>query len=159
VFLAVLALGTPAQAGAWEEFERRCLVPMENVEEPDVEGLKLTLKTDPKVDPSLTLTFAHFDEDALAEDDFFMFLIRDARGATSECQIIIKSPDIDKLTSRIELWRRAVGVSYRLLSSTDELVEVWHSTHWREPVLSVAFGQTIQIDGFALIARETDLES
>ena len=45
-FLAyvLMMVAGAAHAGAWEEFERRCLVPMENVQEPVTEGLVIEHK-------------------------------------------------------------------------------------------------------------------
>jgi hypothetical protein len=154
---AVLASGG-AQAGAWEEFERRCLVPMAEFSEPDLTSLTVTKKIDPKVDPDIEITFGHYPADDPMRLDAFYMLINFDQGSVDECYLIFRSGYDEQLT---ETARAGLSENQRpfVRRTNEDQLEIWDSDLWREPVLSVAFGKVPSVGSYALLARETDLES
>ncbi len=151
--VAVFA-GSAAQAGAWEEFEARCLVPMENVEASDVSGLMSRGKT------SETVPFGRYYSDA--DWDFIVL----TSGDGSWCGVILGDPserNLANIAPLAEAWIQT-GISserYFELSTSDHRRH-FQSTEWREPRIEVSV--RVNMNGIengeaVLIAKETDLES
>ena len=153
-FLALLFAGSSVHAGAWEEFEARCLVPMENVEASDVSGLMSRGKT------SATAPFGRYYSDA--DWDFIVL----TNGEGSWCGVILGDPserNLANVAPLAEAWIQT-GISserYFELSTSDHRRH-FQSTEWREPRIEVSV--RVNMNGIengeaVLIAKETDLES
>ncbi|MEM9581483.1 MAG: hypothetical protein AAGA08_00050 [Pseudomonadota bacterium] len=154
--LALAATG--AQAGAWEEFERRCLMPMMDFSAPDLTGLIVTTRSNAKVDPDLEVTFGHYQEGDPRGLDGFIMLISQNPDRVDECFLVVRSGDVDQLgeSARVSL----IGSDFPYVRQADEDgLKIWYSDIWREPVLSVAFGDLSELGGYVFLARETDLDS
>lgn len=135
-----------AQAGAWEEFERRCLVPMENVQTPVTEGL-VTL-------PSKG------DDEVWVSSEGWKVSYRSS-GERDACEMSgLKWSDEESET--LLDWVRTAVPSKRYKAFAPAYPGapmLFQSTDWREPRIEIAFHRT-EIDGdVKLIVEETDLES
>ena len=150
---------TGAYAGAWEEFETRCLVPMENVVAPIAEGFSV----------GTTKALDGFMEGR--ERDARTFVSPDGRTAMvvidpSEteflaCGIVADgdaASDADWATS--EDWLAAQISDGRFVKAGQSLLgPYFHSTEWREPRLRYSSLRARKPDAVFYFISETDLES
>ncbi|RLJ51828.1 hypothetical protein BCF46_2053 [Litoreibacter meonggei] len=146
VFLAA----SGAQAGAWEEFETRCLVPMENVAlvQPD------DLRHDKK-----------FKNDG---DTYSTYRIGDVKLAISDgranqpkwCRVTLRGEQARELMDAGFEWsaRAQADERYNLIGEP-VLGFVVRSTQWREPKIDVSLSMQMKGGQFTLRVEETDLES
>lgn len=150
-----------AHAGAWEEFERRCLVPMENVEEPLVSDLEMLRESTIRGGKSIRLFFSK---------DFVMSQWVDEKGTSVGCTVgnVPGAPaeQIYLFSDAFDAWKRA-KVSSGEYANPEFGVErdglkynvVLHSNMTREPVLRVGLFGGGQDEILSAIVMETDLES
>lgn len=161
--LFVVLLGFSAStgsvlAGAWEEFEHRCVMPMETLAAPSLDGLTLSFgdKTD-----SLDLEF--FKSEALTPADFVM-INRDLENDQLTCGIVINGSETvpDDLILALVAWSERMKEEGRYaVPDADESDPRSYlhlrSTTWIEPKIE------LELYGFEtaffLVMRETDLES
>ena len=145
VFLAA----SGAQAGAWEEFETRCLVPMENVEAPISSNLEFVPPPNPD-SPSdvfvLTAEVYFYVSGVLGDQSVGCGMGADAGEST------------DKILVRGLKHMNALVDAKRYTPMNGENYDFgFQSTEWREPRLNVFFNT--RNDTFAVSVEETDLES
>lgn len=150
VISAILIACGAAQADAWEEFDARCLVPMENV--------ALAQPIDLRHDKS-------FKND---NDNFSSYQIDGARLAISNgnmglpqwCWMSVKGDDAPGFQDAAFEWRGRAQASGRYtLIDKPVLGFVLRSTDWREPKIDVFLTMQMKGSQFILRVTETDLES
>ncbi|MEM7472781.1 MAG: hypothetical protein AAF340_15635 [Pseudomonadota bacterium] len=155
----LLAMTGAAHASAWEEFQRRCLVPMADFSVPDLSGLIVTTKTDGKNYPYyMEVTFGYYQEGDPKGLDAFLIVITHDFDRIDQCQLIVRSGNVDQLVVNARAGLQGVDLPFVQIGEHNGL-EHWHSDDWREPILSVGFGTSPKMGGFMLLALETDLES
>ncbi len=148
--LVVVFLGTgAAQAGPdiWQNFEARCIAPIENVESADVSGLVA------EADETSDLEVFH-------DPAGFFTLLRDKIGIqkTSLCRIT-NFYDSDA-GGAFEAWASAViGDGQYVLKKNNSPAILIQSTIWREPRIEIE-ADFLGLSGSRYFeVRETDLES
>jgi len=159
VHTVVLALGLmsgSAHAGAWEEFERRCLAPMENVQPLSLDGL------DEIPNGALGRATRAFGED---QDTWGRVILTDDSKEPIACMFIpgrAANRDFEKAWTK---WRdTALSSGQYLLIETDDFLfpEALESTY-REPRLHVKANLVGPDAGpsiyTTILVEETDLES
>jgi hypothetical protein len=149
--LALSLVPLPAVAWEWDVFERRCLVPMEEITPFDLDGLTDTGRTDTRLDGAVI--FANPD------DLFSIAALIDPTGR-EVCGLIPGRYGMSgKSEAAMTSWtNRAIrsGRYERLETSAHELR--LRSVAWREPRMDVSIH--IAPKGWAVfVAEETDLES
>lgn len=140
--VAATMIGATAQAGAWDEFEARCLVPFENHFPVIVDGLKPKASKD--AEPSFWInrnsgTVAHLTIELAPSD------------GELACRL---QSDVTADADAFEIWVTEAVSTFRYVQTASGS---WASNEWIEPQLAVS----VQWDGDAVILRvlETDLES
>ena len=150
--LIAFAFGTQmARADAWEAFQTRCIAPMENFDDPVIDGLEpaeATGLTAERIDAA-----GAFEGQGYLPQDKSFFLVVEGDGG---CIVTHNYAD-DRVWAQAEAWRDA-ELALERYEATDYAGE-YHSTPWREPVFSVTlfFDPKLQIAVFT--ARHTDLET
>lgn len=150
VILCLMLGATPVQAGAWEEFEARCLVPMENIEL--AQPTDLTADKNFKNDGDTYSTYAF---------EAFTLAISDGRAAQSQwCYVTIAASAGTELIARAQTWRgtHAGSDRYQVIEDTGSGFHM-QSLEWREPRIDVTLSRGGDDDLVTLRVEETDLES
>lgn len=120
--LLALALAGSAEAGAWEEFEARCLVPMENVVQANTDGLALG---------------DTFDDGRFWENRREGWsLAFGEREGLSTCTLFVSDAHSDALATGFATWVADVTALERYTAQGEASVQ---STTWREPRIEVHF--------------------
>jgi len=145
---AALLLASGAQAGAWEEFEARCLVPMENLSPSRVEGLD-----------AVSLPGLAQGETAFAglQGGAILILERAPEDGFGACRVFqAEGPAVAKF----EAWANRQLASMRYVTDPEAAVEneiALLSNLWIEPVIGVQMRRAK--GGVEMRALETELES
>ncbi|MEM9581482.1 MAG: hypothetical protein AAGA08_00045 [Pseudomonadota bacterium] len=113
---------TGGQAGVWEEFERRCLVPLETVSPPITEGLAVGAKIDG----------GRFWENRRGG---WSLAVGERDGLTN-CTLFVADAHADALASGYRAWADVAQTSGRYAQEGPSAVQ---STEWREPRIEVHF--------------------
>lgn len=157
----VLALGATAfgaKAGAWQDFEMRCLTPMEDFAVPVTGDLT-------EIEDSLGdgVHVSGFDTE-------FGLLSIERSSADAEalsCSIMqrddVSLPEADGFVGDFTHWAGQVLEAGRYVGQGDPVDDnaaiVLRSSEWREPVLEVLLSKTTTGNAWKAIVRETDLEA
>lgn len=137
---AATMFGATAQAGAWVEFEARCLMPFEKQASADVDGLVLGLQD------GTVAAFRGFDE------PFISMSTGDIAG-TRFCAVIGRENSPDKA----EGWVEASLKSGRYVPMVIDNDDWFASNEWIEPRIAVRIYRSNEITQYYVI--ETELES
>lgn len=157
----VILAANGAHAEAWEEFEARCLVPMENFNAPISDNLGADGLT--KFPEKLVSRFS-------AKSGTLSIDTESISGDLLECSFAQHSDtslrDSDGFVGDFTNWVGQALKSGRYVGQRSETVEptknnliILQSNEWREPVLEVLLFQEGQTAVWIASARETDLES
>jgi len=147
---AVFLMAGVAQAGAWEEFETRCLGPMENV--------ALAHPADHKQHKSFkndggTYTTYRIDGATLAVSDGRM-------DQAQWCLVQVRGAEAPVFMDAGLAWSALAQKSGRYEKIEDRVMGfVLRSTEWREPKIDVSMTMAMKGGQFTLRVLETDLES
>jgi hypothetical protein len=152
--VAVLAAGG-AQAGAWEEFEQRCLVPMENV--------ALGQPTDLRPHRQFKNDGDTYTDYAF-EDGNHILSVSDGRAGRAQwCSVGIADETTEpsaEIANKFLAWSSRADVSQRYAEVASKPgALVLRSLEWREPRMDVTMLLLPSGPGIFLSAEETDLES
>lgn len=138
VILALMQIPLPARAGAWEEFQARCLTPYEAMFPPILDGLE-RIEADVDTPTYLLPGGAKLVINLVPDEGFSSCYLSDPSGRSE----------------------RAFDQWIKEAVSTQSYVEMggnlWHSYQWIEPVLAVS--KRREGDTVILQVLETDLES
>ncbi|PTX57634.1 hypothetical protein C8N43_2305 [Litoreibacter ponti] len=150
-----------AQAGAWDEFEARCLVPMENFEAPRTDGFEVSRSygtSELFLNDLLRLSVSRDNGHITGCDGVGVETTFNANGPLSNTRHKIIDNAIAHFDAQQALDR------YRLIEVSQEPYQdilferrVLHSHLWREPVLEVVL-EVWPTHG-SISVKETDLES
>jgi hypothetical protein len=150
-----------AQAGAWEEFETRCLTPMENVELFDLEGLSVRQDLmeiefgSPPDTQGFEIFIYTYGQDEFQDDDFMLMVSQ----KTGYCMLGSAASNEKADLVAASTWANASLKAGRYVDQGPLLENFVYleSNLWREPRLWV----TLQVDGSGVqfIVQETNLES
>ncbi|WP_146188176.1 hypothetical protein [Ascidiaceihabitans donghaensis] len=132
--------GATAQAGAWGEFEARCLMPFEKQASADVDGLVLGLQDG---------TVAAFD----GFDEPFISMSTGEIAGTRFCAVIGRENSPDEAGA----WVEASLKSGRYVPMTMDNDDWFASNEWIEPRIAVRIHRSNEITQYYVL--ETDLES
>jgi hypothetical protein len=152
VISAMLFATSAAHAGAWEEFERRCLVPMEDVREPITEGF-VENKYVPK-----SLCQSHVT--CFGEPNGLLVMVLSQK--PNRCSIASLSLHKDSNFENADIWASTQIEAGRYEQDTELQNQSGRSfsiisDRWREPRMKIfGNGTTLSI---VVTAEETDLES
>ena len=155
MILAVVFGASAGQAGAWEEFERRCLVPMEAVTDPITEGLSPLVADQNGTQVAYGWT---------PNDGAYVFLANTSDDwQRTMCALTkIQMDRFEDLEAKVGAWvetelsaSRYVRHDVYLNNSAITLL----STDWREPKVEVVFDVSGRARVPTMQVRETDLES
>jgi len=153
--LAVVFGASVAQAGAWEEFEQRCLVPMENIDLAQPNDLTPLRKFKNDGD-----TYSDYGFD----DGNHILSVSDGRsGRAHWCTVgvaVERDEPSAEIANKFLAWSGQHGNlgRYEEVASKDGAL-VLRSTTWREPKIDVKMLLLPSGPGIFLSAEETDLES
>jgi hypothetical protein len=151
VISGLCVVSSAAHANAWEEFEQRCLVPMENV--------SLVL-------PSDLTPIAQFKNDGDPYNEYDvgsgvkLWVSYGDAGAPQWCHVILPSSSPETGRSFLAWSERAVELRrYEELAAPRGDRMILRSTEWREPRMDVRVIVPHHLGGLTLSAMETELES
>lgn len=158
--LAVVLLSAGmVNASAWDEFVKRCLVPMENVTKVDISGMSFAGKRD---GPTMLSGY-------LPESQGFLFLVvTDDEDTSLGCSVNMgenaSQETQDSFAAQFTEWsKRVVADEAYVLTEGDLDVPnsaiSLSSNLTREPVISVSFWQQVESGTWVASVQETDLES
>lgn len=151
----VVMAASGAPASAWETFEARCLVPMENLERPKTEDLFEVENDYSEVEG--TRAFVNADR------TFILWTGVSAGTGGDFCTLLdIHYSEMDGSDVSFDAWanRQIKTGRYVDVSQQDPHAPItFQSTEWREPRIEVGSGWYAASDGPSLSVRETDLES
>lgn len=155
ILAVVLGSSGAAQAGAWEEFERRCLMPMEDIalaQPGDLTPLS-TSKNDGD-------TYSDYG----FEDGPHILSVSDGRsGHAHWCTVGVESEGVEpsaEIANKFLNWSSQLGFEDRYEEVvSQEGALVLRSTTWREPKMDVKMLMLPAGPGIFLSVEETDLES
>jgi hypothetical protein len=155
----VLLTSGMANASAWDEFVRRCLVPMENFSKVDISGMAFAGKRD-----GPTMLSAYLPE----SQNFLFLVVTDDADTSLGCSLNLgenaSQETLDSFAEQFVSWSTQVvsNETYDLtegdLSSTEGALSL-SSNLTREPVLSVSLWKQIESGAWVASVQETDLES
>ncbi|EPX77875.1 hypothetical protein thalar_03602 [Litoreibacter arenae DSM 19593] len=155
----VLLASSGAQAGAWEEFETRCLVPMGKVASPTTEGLSA----------GTTKALDGFMEGREREARTFvspdgrvaMLVIDPSETEFLACGIVADGDPASEVDwDMSEAWLDAQISEGRYVKAGQSLLgPYFHSTEWREPKLRYSSLRGRDPDVVFYLISETGLES
>ncbi len=157
--MSLAFLGSAANAGAWEEFERRCLAPMEDFDRVDTSEMQFLGKRD---GPTMLSAY-------LPPSQGFLFLVvTDDADSSLGCSVNLgenaSAETQDEFAARFVEWSTAVtrDGSYEKTEDTfgsDDPAISLQSNLTREPVLAVSLWRQFETNTWVASVQETDLES
>ncbi len=140
IIICMMLMPTGAVAGAWDEFQARCLTPMEALFPPISDGLTLIEEVDDE---------ARFD---LTGGERFVIELAPEDG-TIACHVATAMPEAE---TAFDQWIAEVLAGERYVP-VEDASNLWHSNMWIEPVIGA---EKRKSDGRVILRMvETDLES
>ena len=153
----LLVMTSAAQAGAWEEFQSRCLIPMENVRSADTSGLPEPSEV--TLGGLVWMSELEGAQYQIPGEPLALIVAADPQ----TCIVVQTEPSDEDVFLEAEAWSQM----QRDLKRYEDLAEIqmgkrnfnMGSTDWREPRLDI-FGEARDLGKSAVFyVMETDLEA